>query len=218
MPEFKDHHRGTWHGTVCTRGGHAATRSRSLAVGTVTPRKGYTGADRGAGLAIPGCAVAPGDYWLARSWTECRSRTACVRRSSHPASATGLRCAGAVSATEFSAAAYAAADLFVMASLYEGYGMVLAEAHWRGAWRSCAPRVAQRHKRFRMRRPLKLRTWRFGQLWERRSTALAHRCVSRRQCLSDASWDAGPATAAVGRYGRPRLRNVIKSVALEARQ
>lgn len=102
--------------------------ARLLAVGSIVPRKGYDVllaalaqiADRGWLLTIAGSP----DYAPATA--------AALRDAIRDAGfAERIKLAGAVDQDRLSAL-YASADIFVMPSLYEGYGMVLTEALARG--------------------------------------------------------------------------------------
>lgn len=120
--------------TVAEPGTDAAPRATGtgkplqiLAVGSVVPRKGYT-------VLIEALrALPPGDWRLtiagaARDEAERARVEAAIANSGLTARIT---LAGVVD-DDTLAALYAAADLFVMPSLFEGYGMVLAEAMARG--------------------------------------------------------------------------------------
>ncbi len=99
-----------------------------LAVGTVTPRKGYP-------VLIQALARLPHDNWRLDIVGSLRLDGAEANRVREAILRTGLRerisLVGVVTPAEL-ACAYHRADLFVMPSLYEGYGMVLAEAQARG--------------------------------------------------------------------------------------
>jgi glycosyltransferase involved in cell wall biosynthesis len=103
-------------------------RLRLLAVGSVVPRKGYD-------LLVQALARLAGLDWelviagdSARSPETTAALMAQIRRSRVW---DRVRLAGSLDEQAL-AALYAQTDLFVMASLYEGYGMVLAEALIRG--------------------------------------------------------------------------------------
>jgi glycosyltransferase involved in cell wall biosynthesis len=98
-----------------------------LAVGSIVPRKGYTV------LVEALRTLPPGDWRLtiagaARDEAELARVEGAIAASGL---ADRITLAGAVDDDSL-AALYAAADLFVMPSLFEGYGMVLAEAMARG--------------------------------------------------------------------------------------
>ena len=102
-------------------------RLRLLCIGTVTPRKGQR-------LLVLALAGLPGDWELTIGGSLERDRDEARQlRAAIVASGLGdrVRLAGELDEQEL-AAHYAAADLFVSASLYEGYGMALAEAVARG--------------------------------------------------------------------------------------
>ena len=102
-------------------------RLRLLCVGTVTPRKGQR-------LLVAALAGVPGDWELTIGGSLERDVTAAQQLRAAIAEAgldARVRLAGELDEAEL-AAQYAAADLFVSASLYEGYGMALAEALARG--------------------------------------------------------------------------------------
>ncbi|MEQ1613868.1 MAG: glycosyltransferase family 4 protein, partial [Hyphomicrobiaceae bacterium] len=120
--------------TVAEPGTDAAPRAtcsgkplQLLAVGSIVPRKGYT-------VLIEALrALPPGDWRLTiagadRDADERARVDAAIAASGR---AERITLAGAVD-DETLATLYAAADLFVMPSLFEGYGMVLAEAMARG--------------------------------------------------------------------------------------
>ncbi len=99
-----------------------------LAVGAVSPRKGYE-------VLVEALATLGGEAWrLVIAGATDRNPDAATRLRAaiarHGLDAR-ITLAGAVTDDEL-AALYAAADVFVMPSLYEGYGMVLAEAMARG--------------------------------------------------------------------------------------
>jgi glycosyltransferase involved in cell wall biosynthesis len=103
--------------------GSADRRLRLLCVGTVTPRKGQE-------LLVRAIAGVDGDWVLTIGGSLERNPVEARRlRSAIAAAGLGerVRLAGELGEAEL-AAHYAAADLFVSASLYEGYGMALAEA------------------------------------------------------------------------------------------
>ena len=99
-----------------------------LCVATVTPRKGYE-------LLLDGLASVPFDNWRLRcagSADRDAPTTARVRaRLANPRLATRVELIGDLGA-EAIAAEYDRADVFVLATLYEGYGMAVAEALARG--------------------------------------------------------------------------------------
>ena len=120
--------------TVAEPGTDAAPRATGtgqplqiLAVGSVVPRKGYTV------LVEALRALGPDDWQLTIAGAVRDEAELVLVRSAIAASGLGDRITltGAVDDDTLSAL-YAAADLFVMPSMFEGYGMVLAEAMARG--------------------------------------------------------------------------------------
>lgn len=107
--------------------GSSDGRVRLLCVGTVTPRKGQD-------LLVKALAGLAGSWELTIGGSLERDPAAAARLRSE-IDRQGLedrvRLAGELGEAEL-ATAYATADLFVSASLYEGYGMALAEAVARG--------------------------------------------------------------------------------------
>ena len=100
---------------------------RMLCIGTVTPRKGQE-------LLVQALAEVPGAWELVIGGSLERDTVTAGRlRAAVTAAGMGdrVRLPGELGEADL-AAAYAAADLFVSASLYEGYGMALAEALARG--------------------------------------------------------------------------------------
>jgi glycosyltransferase involved in cell wall biosynthesis len=105
--------------------GHAHVQL--LAVGSIIPRKGYD-------VLIEALAALPDRNWhLTIAGAERDAVTAATVRAavSDAGLQTKVTFKGAVDEAEL-AALYAAADIFVMPSLFEGYGMVLTEAMARG--------------------------------------------------------------------------------------
>ena len=109
------------------RGGSPGTVSL-LSVATVTPRKGYA-------LLLDALAAVPSDDWRLRcagSLDRDAATTAAVRsRLSDVRLADRVEFVGDMDADQL-AVEYDRADVFVLATLYEGYGMVVAEALARG--------------------------------------------------------------------------------------
>ena len=112
------------------RDGHRQRPLQLLAVGSIVPRKAYDIlvralgplADRDWRLTIAGPTDRSAEALAALQRGHARDRLAAIASLS----------LGAVSTSERLAELYASADVFVMPSLYEGYGMVLAEAMARG--------------------------------------------------------------------------------------
>ena len=93
-----------------------------LSVGAVIPRKGYD-------LLIAALARQAGQGWQASIVGSLARDPACVAALRHQIAAAGLQPRVALAGEVADLAPYyAAADLFVLASRHEGYGMVLAEA------------------------------------------------------------------------------------------
>jgi len=109
------------------RGGSPGTVAL-LSVATVTPRKGYA-------LLLDALAAVPSDDWRLRcagSLDRDAATTAAVRvRLSDARLADRVEFVGDMDADQL-AVEYDRADAFVLATLYEGYGMVVAEALARG--------------------------------------------------------------------------------------
>ena len=100
-----------------------------LAVGSIVPRKGYDVLIRALELLPP---ALPWRLTIAGADDRSPETAASVRRAIAAAGlGNRIRMTGAVG-QERLAALYRAGDLFVMSSLFEGYGMVLAEAMARG--------------------------------------------------------------------------------------
>ena len=99
-----------------------------LAVGSIVPRKGYD-------VLIDALGdLADHDWRLTIAGADDRSPETTQRlhrQIAHAGLASRIRLAGAASEAELDRL-YAAADIFVMPSLFEGYGMVLTEAMARG--------------------------------------------------------------------------------------
>ena len=99
-----------------------------LAVGSLVPRKGYDILI----AALEGLADKPWHLTIAGADDRAPATTAALKAQVAAAGLCGrIRLAGALGQSELDAA-YARADLFVMPSLFEGYGMVLTEALARG--------------------------------------------------------------------------------------
>jgi glycosyltransferase involved in cell wall biosynthesis len=99
-----------------------------LAVGSLVPRKGYEVLI----AALAGLADKPWRLTIVGADDRASATTAALKAQIAAAGLPGrIRLAGALDQAELHAA-YAGADLFVMPSLFEGYGMVLTEALARG--------------------------------------------------------------------------------------
>lgn len=109
-------------------GGVPGAPLRLLAVGALVPRKGYD-------VLVEALAALAGRPWRLTIIGSADRSPATARALAAQIAAAGLQgritLAGAVGEAEL-ARAYDAADLFVMPSLFEGYGMVLTEALARG--------------------------------------------------------------------------------------
>ena len=107
--------------------GSGRQRVHLLAVGSIIPRKGYDV------LVAALAGLTSRDWHLTIAGAERDADTAATVRSAvdNAGLSKHVTFKGAVGDTEL-AALYAAADLFVMPSLFEGYGMVLTEAMARG--------------------------------------------------------------------------------------
>jgi glycosyltransferase involved in cell wall biosynthesis len=109
-------------------GGRPSRRLRLLAVGSVVPRKGYDILVQ----ALAGLAHLDWEIVIAGDRERSPETTAALLLQIRRSRVRGrIRLAGPLDEPAL-AALYARSDLFVMSSLYEGYGMVLAEALVRG--------------------------------------------------------------------------------------
>jgi glycosyltransferase involved in cell wall biosynthesis len=108
--------------------GSGGEQAHLIAVGSVVPRKGYD-------VLVAALAGIAGLRWrmtIAGALDRAPETAAALRAQISKLGLEGrVRLAGAISDADI-AALYAQADLFVMASHYEGYGMVLTEALARG--------------------------------------------------------------------------------------
>ncbi|HKB12736.1 MAG TPA: glycosyltransferase family 4 protein [Vicinamibacterales bacterium] len=98
-----------------------------LCVASLTPRKGYE-------ILLDALASVPHDHWRLRcagSDRDAESTTRVRARLRNPRLAARVELIGDMDGAQL-AREYEAADLFVLATLYEGYGMVVAEALARG--------------------------------------------------------------------------------------
>jgi glycosyltransferase involved in cell wall biosynthesis len=169
--------------------GSAGGRLHLLAVGSIVPRKGYT-------VLIQALEPLVRKTVMDQSWRltiagspRDAGELQRIKRAANSAGIMGslLDLAGAVT-DEALNALYSSADIFVMPSLYEGYGMVLAEAMARGLPIVCttggaaaetAPDAAA----------LKVPPGDYAAL--RKALARVITEPELRRSLADASWDAG---------------------------
>jgi glycosyltransferase involved in cell wall biosynthesis len=110
-----------------TRAGGTGTPLQLLTVGSVVPRKAYD-------VLVRALATVPGDWRLAIVGPTDRSpeAVAALQMAIHETGLTArVKVAGPAGPAQLDRQ-YAAADIFVLPSLYEGYGMVLSEAMARG--------------------------------------------------------------------------------------
>jgi glycosyltransferase involved in cell wall biosynthesis len=110
-----------------TRAGGTGTPLQLLSVGSVVPRKAYD-------VLVRALAMVPGDWRLAIVGPTDRSpeALAALQTAIHETSLTARVEVTGPAGPEQLDRQYAAADIFVLPSLYEGYGMVLSEAMARG--------------------------------------------------------------------------------------
>jgi glycosyltransferase involved in cell wall biosynthesis len=162
--------------------GSTGARLHMLAVGSIVPRKGYP-------VLIEALKGLPAGWWLTIAGGP-RDDDEVARV--HEAVATSgvsprIEFVGAVD-DETLDALYASADLFVMPSLFEGYGMVLAEAMARGLPIVCTTGGAAAET-VPDDAALKVPPGDYAALRQALSRAITE--PDLRQCLSDASWAAG---------------------------
>lgn len=162
--------------------GSTGARVHMLAVGSIVPRKGYP-------VLIEALKGLPSGWWLTIAGGA-RDDAEVVRV--HEAVATSgvsprIEFVGAVDDATLDAL-YASADLFVMPSLFEGYGMVLAEAMARGLPIVCTTGGAAADT-VPDEAALKVPPGDYAALRKALSRAITEPDLRRR--LADASWVAG---------------------------